>query len=265
MSTPDKPKLPLQAFVMSCLVAGWGLVYAGQVKWAVRVAALLYLGVILLGVCGVPATPLGLYVFATFIVLVKLGSATAAAISVRRNDRPVNSPSTRFHVLYVVALVIVTLVLFGPLRGPTLGFKTYLIPSGSMVPTLSIGDYIVTNMRIDAPQVGDIVVYRYNGTEAVKRVAAVGGDTLSIVDGKVIRNGENMGLFFAPPERVKDPRYLQTPQTVVEKDHVYLLGDNRDSSNDSRFMGQVAVQDITGKVTGIWYSSDRSRIGTAFQ
>jgi signal peptidase I len=52
---------------------------------------------------------------------------------------------------------------------------------------------------------------------------------------------------------------------VIEKDHVYLLGDNRDSSNDSRFMGQVALEDITGKVTGIWYSSERSRIGTAFQ
>ncbi|QAX85983.1 signal peptidase I [Pseudomonas sp. DTU12.3] len=257
-------KNPLQAFVMSCLVAGWGLVYVGRVKWAVRVAALLYVGVILLGVCGVTTTPIGLYVFGIFIVLVKLGSATAAAMLARKEDSSVDSPSSRFHVLYVVALIIVSLVLLGPLRGPILGFKTYFIPSGSMVPTLSIGDYIVTKTRIDAPQVGDIVVYRYNGTEAVKRVAAVGGDTLSIVDGKVIRNGENMGLFFAPPERVKDRRYLQTPQTVIEKGHVYLLGDNRDSSNDSRFMGQVAVEDIVGKVTGIWFSEDRSRIGTVF-
>jgi signal peptidase I len=257
-------KNPLLAFVMSCLVAGWGLVYVGRVKWAVRVAALLYVGVVLLGVCGVTTTPIGLYVFGIFVVLVKLGSATAAAMLARKEGSSVDSPSTRFHVFYVVTVIIVSLVLLGPLRGPTLGFKTYFIPSGSMVPTLSIGDYIVTKMRIDAPQVGDIVVYRYNGTEAVKRVAAVGGDTLSIVDGKVIRNGENMGLFFAPPERVKDPRYQQTPQTVIEKDHVYLLGDNRDSSNDSRFMGQVAVEDIVGKVTGIWFSEDRSRIGTVF-
>jgi signal peptidase I len=43
-----------------------------------------------------------------------------------------------------------------------------------------------------------------------------------------------------------------------------LLGDNRWSSNDSRFMGQVAVKDVVGKVTGIWFSNERARIGTTF-
>jgi signal peptidase I len=42
------------------------------------------------------------------------------------------------------------------------------------------------------------------------------------------------------------------------------LGDNRDVSNDSRFMGQVAVEDVVGKVTGIWFSNERGRIGTTF-
>ena len=46
--------------------------------------------------------------------------------------------------------------------------------------------------------------------------------------------------------------------------HVYLLGDNRNNSNDSRFMGQVAVEDVVGKVTGIWFSEERARIGTTF-
>jgi len=258
------PKRPLQAFVMSCLVAGWGLVYVGQVKWAVRIAALLYIGVVLMGVCGLTTTPIGLYAVVVFAVLVKLGSATVAAMLARRNDTSVSSPGIRFHVLYVATLIVITIALLGPLRTATLGFKTYFIPSGSMVPTLSIGDYIVTNLRIGSPQVGDIVVYRYNGTEAVKRVAAVGGDTLSIVDGEVILNGKNLGLFFAPRERVKNRRYMQTAPTRVENNHVYLLGDNRDSSNDSRFMGQVKVDDITGIVTGIWWSEDRSRIGTVF-
>jgi signal peptidase I len=50
----------------------------------------------------------------------------------------------------------------------------------------------------------------------------------------------------------------------VEPGHVYLLGDNRNNSNDSRFMGQVAVEDVVGKVTGIWFSKERARIGTTF-
>ena len=133
-----------------------------------------------------------------------------------------------------------------------------------MVPTLSIGDYIMSDLRAGVPKVGDIVVYRWNGTEAVKRVAGIGGDTLAIVNGEVIRNGENLGLFHAPAERVKKDYSLELAPLQVAPGHVYLLGDNRDGSNDSRFMGQVAVEDVVGKVTGIWFSSERGRIGTTF-
>lgn len=254
----------LQAFVMSCLVPGWGLVYVGQVKWAVRVAALLYSGIVMLGVFGLIASPRGIYAVILFIVLVKASSASAAALLACRTKELKAIPSTRFHVLYVGALLVVTVLLLGPFRSPVLGYQTYYTPSGSMVPTLAIGDYIVSNTRVGLPKVGDIVVYRYKGTEAVKRVAAVAGDTVSIVNGQLILNGENLGLFFAPPERVKNDYSLQLAPTLVEAGHVYLLGDNRDTSNDSRFMGQVALNDISGKITGIWFSRDRPRIATTF-
>ncbi|RON49370.1 signal peptidase I [Pseudomonas frederiksbergensis] len=257
-------KNPLQAFVMSCLVVGWGLVYVGQVKWAIRVAGLLYTGIVLLGCFGLIASPSGVHAVVLFIVLVKVGSATAAALQARRSKDLKTAPSTRFHVLYVVAIFVVTALLLGPLRSAVLGYQTYFTPSGSMVPTLAIGDYIVSSTRVDTPKVGDIVVYSYNGTEAVKRVAAVAGDTLAIVHGELIRNGENLGLFYAPPERVKKDYSLQLAPTQVQTGHVYLLGDNRDTSNDSRFIGQVALEDIRGKVTGIFFSKDRSRIGTTF-
>lgn len=257
-------KSPLQAFIMSCLAAGWGLVYVGQVKWALRVAGLLYIGVVMFGVCGWIASPPGLYAFVVFIVLVKAGSATAAALLARRNTGLTTAPSIRFHMLYLVALIVVTAILLGPLKMPLLGYQAYYTPSGSMAPTLAIGDYIVSNTRPGTLKVGDIVVYSYKGTEAVKRVAALAGDTLAIVHGDLIHNGENLGLFFAPPERVKMDYSLQLAPLKVESGYVYLLGDNRDNSNDSRFMGQVALEDISGKVTGIWFSQDQSRIGTTF-
>lgn len=52
--------------------------------------------------------------------------------------------------------------------------------------------------------------------------------------------------------------------TPFNGQNVFLLGDNRNNSNDSRFMGQVAVEDVVGKVTGIWFSNERARIGTTF-
>ncbi|AVE06472.1 signal peptidase I [Pseudomonas palleroniana] len=257
-------KFSLLAFLMSCLFAGWGLVYVGRIKWAIRVAALMYIGVVLMGVSGLAATPVGLYVFIAFIITLKLASAIASAVLARRYDGPPGLPRKRFHALYVGVLIVIILLIFEVFRAPLLGFKNYFIPSGSMAPTLSVGDYIISDLRPGAPKVGDIVVYRWNGTEAVKRVAGIGGDTLAIVNGELIRNGENLGLFHAPAERVKKDYSLALAPLRVEPGHVYLLGDNRDVSNDSRFMGQVADEDVVGKVTGIWFSGELGRIGTTF-
>jgi signal peptidase I len=91
-----------------------------------------------------------------------------------------------------------------------------------------------------------------------------GSAVVSIVAGEVIVNGRNLGLFHAPVERVKDAHSLELAPQRVKPDHVYLLGDSRDDSNDSRFMGQVALEDITGKVTGIWLSGERAKVGTTF-
>lgn len=256
-------KLSLQAFLMSCLVAGWGLVYVDRIKWGIRVAALLYVGIVLMGLCGLASSPFGLYVLLGFIITVKLASAITSAVLARRYTGPLNVPRKRFHVLYVGVMVVITCALFSVLRAPVLGFSTYFVPTGSMAPTVSIGDYIVSDLRPGPPKVGDIVVYRWNGTEAIKRVAGVGGDTLAVVNGELIRNGENLGLFHAPADRVEGPESMTLAPVKVEPGHVYLLGDNRNNSNDSRFMGQVAVEDVVGKVTGIWFSKERSRIGTA--
>jgi signal peptidase I len=256
-------KFSLQAFLMACLIPGWGLVYVGRTQWGIRVAALLLGGVALMGALGLVTTPLGLYAFFAFVITVKLTSAIVSAVLARRYSGPLNVPRKRFHALYVGVVVILVLTL-DVFRVPLLGFKNYYIPSGSMVPTVSIGDYIMSDLRAGVPKVGDIVVYRWNGTEAVKRVAGIGGDTLAIVHGEVIRNGENLGLFHAPAERVKKDYSLELAPLQVAPGHVYLLGDNRDVSNDSRFMGQVAVEDVVGKVTGIWFSNERGRIGTTF-
>ncbi len=161
-------KFSLQAFLMACLIPGWGLVYVGRTQWGIRVAALLLGGVALMGALGLVTTPLGLYAFFAFVITVKLTSAIVSAVLARRYSGPPNVPRKRFHALYVGVVVILVLTL-DVFRVPLLGFKNYYIPSGSMVPTLSIGDYIMSDLRAGVPKVGDIVVYRWNGTEAVKR------------------------------------------------------------------------------------------------
>jgi signal peptidase I len=124
------------------------------------------------------------------------------------------------------------------------------VRSDSMAPTLSPGAVLLvdklTFLSRD-PRRGDVVVAAdpRNGASIVKRVVAVGGDSVGIEDGQLVVNGrtiveryvdnDNMdGFYFGPDE--------------VPSGTVFLLGDNRDTSEDSRAFGPVDVDDIDGKV-----------------
>ncbi len=166
--------------------------------------------------------------------------------------------------------------------------KPYRIPSGSMAPTLSIGDRVLVDRvghRLGAqPEVGDIVVFHppagadadtavcadpapgapcARGTEDaseqtfIKRVVAVAGDTVAIRDGHVIRNGRRAAEPFAAPcggaEGCDLPRAITVPSGSV-----YVLGDNRGGSLDSRFWGPVPVERVIGQARASYWPPGRA-------
>jgi len=169
--------------------------------------------------------------------------------------------------------------------------KTYRIPSGSMEPTLDIGQRVLVNrigMRFGEPKVGDIVVFhpprgadtRPLGTcgtsgegvgttrpcsvaaagtsdqTFIKRVVAVGGDTIAIRDGRVVRNGR---LQREPYIRACGPEgacSFPTPVTVPDGTF-YMLGDNRGASDDSRFWGPVAKDQLIGTAFATYWPPNR--------
>jgi signal peptidase I len=124
------------------------------------------------------------------------------------------------------------------------------VRSDSMTPTLPPGALLLiekVSYRLGEPHRGDIVVAEdpRNGESIVKRVVAVGGDSVGIEDGVLVLNGatidenyidnENMDGFYFGPD-------------LVPADHVFLLGDNRDTSEDSRAFGPVDVDAIDGRI-----------------
>ncbi len=172
---------------------------------------------------------------------------------------------------FVAALVMAILI-----RG--FFFQAFEIPSGSMEPTLLIGDHILvnkfiygiripfTNKRWPAfgePSRGNVVVFVYpvdRSKDFIKRVVAVGGDTVEIREKKVLINGEV----------IKDPHaYFQSDmfypghvlpgdnmaQIEVPKGFLFVMGDNRDNSYDSRFWGLVPLRDVLGEALIIYWSS----------
>jgi signal peptidase I len=157
--------------------------------------------------------------------------------------------------------------------------QAYKIPSGSMIPTLLIGDYLLVNklaygiknpIKDDFiyfwkfPKRQEIVVFTYpqnKKLDFIKRVIGLPGDTVQIVNKKVYVNGK---LLNEPYVQFSDPEIY--PQEISPRDnygpikvppeHIFVLGDNRDQSYDSRFWGFVPIKYLKGKALIIYFSWD---------
>jgi signal peptidase I len=142
---------------------------------------------------------------------------------------------------------------FGMIIGLALLFRAfvaqaYYIPSESMVPTLEVGDHVYVNRLAYVrthPSRGDIVVFdhpREHGTDLIKRVVAVGGDEVAGHDGKVWVNGVASGPSYDFAAR------------EIPHDNVFVMGDNRDNSSDSRVWGTVPEGLLVGRAFVIWWN-----------
>ena len=159
--------------------------------------------------------------------------------------------------------------------------EAFTIPSGSMKPTLLVGDYLLVNrlsyvvkapftdtvlLDLGDPKPGDTVVFRYpldRSKDFIKRVVATGGDTVEIRDKVVYVNGKRVNDARARFTRDEDipgflsPRDNLGPVTVPSGSY-FVMGDNRDNSLDSRFWGFVKRDDLVGKAEVLYFSYDRN-------
>ena len=160
--------------------------------------------------------------------------------------------------------------------------QAFKIPSGSMEPTLLVGDHILVNKFIygvripftnikflpfKKPQQGDVIVFIYpvdRKKDFIKRVIGVEGDKVEIISKKVYINGSQLDSSFAVynddailPKTVQ-PRDNYGP-VVVPKDSLFVMGDNRDHSMDSRYWGFVRLSEVKGRAFIIYWSWDRFR------
>jgi signal peptidase I len=165
------------------------------------------------------------------------------------------------------AVIAVILALF--IR--TFVVQAFKIPSGSMEPTLLVGDHILVNkfiygvkmpftratlIPIKEPDRGDVIVFVYPvepDKDFIKRVIGLPGDRIEISGQRIYINGalyeDEHGVYTARQAEVGSSN-----SWVIPEDHVFVMGDNRDHSYDSRFWGFVPMRSIKGEAFIIYWS-----------
>ncbi len=155
---------------------------------------------------------------------------------------------------FVITLVIAFVLVFGFVRPFVV--EAYRIPSASMEPTLDIHDRVLANKFIydfTDPQRGQIVIFKNpedpNSDPLIKRVVGLPGDTLRIQHGKLYVNGvpQNEPYIHKNPCLQFRPKTCSFGPTEVPPGHVFVMGDNRANSYDSRFFGPVPESSIEGE------------------
>jgi signal peptidase I len=209
---------------------------------------------------------------------------TSAAMA---RARARSKSTLREYLEAIVLAIILTIVIRG------LVLQAFRIPTGSMEDTLQVGDFLFVNKMvygseidigfggerffyyrfpaIREPRVGDVIVFRYPedpSRDFIKRCVAVAGQTVEIRDKVLYVDGK---AREEPYVVHKDPRIIQRETTretnqrdnfgpyVVPQGHLFMMGDNRDNSHDSRFWGALPRELIKGKAMFLYWSWDADR------
>ena len=172
----------------------------------------------------------------------------AEAASEERQESPPAKKSGGIIEFLIIALIAFALV-FGFVRPFVV--EAYRIPTESMVPTLEVGDRILANKFIyhfTEPERGDIVVFdsvdKEDDQTLVKRVVGVAGDEIQVEDGVLFVNGEAQDEPYLNQELPFRGSY--GPMEVPEG-HIFVMGDNRGNSADSRVFGPLPLENLQGE------------------
>jgi signal peptidase I len=153
--------------------------------------------------------------------------------------------------------IVIALVLALIIR--TFLFQPFYIPSGSMEPTLQIGDRIIVSKfsyYFGEPKLGDVTVFKYPldpKRDFIKRVIGLPGDVVEIKESQLYVNG-----LIVPEPYVPQKEYGDFGPVEVPEQHFFVLGDNRNNSQDSRSWGFVPKKKLVGRAQVIFWPINRA-------
>lgn len=262
-----KKRKPIIAFLLSSITAGLGQIYNGRFKKGIILYLIQLLVFVALILSGLYSTFYG----AIIILLITLGFSVfiwldALFDAIRLKEVPLK-PYNKWYIYLLIVLIsgfVVQPVVSSAIKKNIV--RPYKFPSISMEPTLLPGDYFLVDMKIyktAKPKRGDVIVFEYPKDptmEFAKRVIATGGEKVAIIRNKIYINDQLIddpwGHFTMRRSSTEDYGPVKVPENSL-----FVLGDNRDNSEDSRFWGFVNIRKVKGRILYLYWAKDKARIG----
>ena len=205
----------------------------------------------------------------------------AFSFSNQKKGRTITVKKDKKTILWEYTKAIVTALILA-LFIRTYFIQAFKIPSGSMIPTLLIGDHILVNkfiygtklpftdkgiLVVRKPARGDIIVFKYPedpGRDFIKRVIAVEGDVIESKKKVIYVNGSRIEeTYVQHTDASSNPGGLEPRDNfgpyIVPKGKYFMMGDNRDQSYDSRYWGYVDLKEIRGQALILYWSWDSKK------
>lgn len=256
---------PIRAALLNFIGLGLGYVYVGRIKLAFAFIAATIVFIAVVGWSGLVFNPIALYGFAAIAICASLAVIIHCTVIAVRNQEVKPRPYNVwwFYLVWIAGSYLLSNGIIWS-RSVLFGFEPFTLPSSSMVPTLNQGDYIMTNTWYydqAEPKYGDLVVFNVSGspgTRFIKRIIGLPGDQIEIRDDVLVRNGQ---VITEPYIQLTDqPSGLSSnygPETVPNTS-IFVLGDNRHRSRDSRYIGPIDKSMLHGRVIHRWFAFDES-------
>jgi signal peptidase I len=259
----NKPRRPWIAALLTLWIRGLGHLYAGNPK---RGIILFGINLFLILVFAVsvdviaPSIFFLLFAIAVGIAFIVFCISDAIAIAKKKKEIYELAKCNRWFVYagYIAAVALVNYLYTALLIIPFF-IQAYKFPTGSMEPTLLIGDRFIVNKLIykwTAPAQGDIIVFKYPpdpDVSYVKRLIGAPGDEVEIQDRIVYINGKALKEEYVRHDR-PESIYEHFGPVRVPPENYFVMGDNRDNSADSRIWGFVPKENLIGKPLFIYWS-----------
>ena len=252
-SEAPHPKTPrLVAAAISSVFPGIGQLLLGKTRAGIKFVCAYGLLALLYWPLRLPGSYVGMYV----LILVTVGLLILAGWHALRTPSEGSIPGSRWWLLLLVPLALKASFWSDTRLLPLAGFRAFDVPSSAMEPTVMVGDRAIADLtcyRESKPKPSDIVVIQRTGTFLIKRVVALGGDTVEGKDDLILVNGHPLSEPYVEHIGYELHLNLNTKQygpLIVRPGELFVLGDNRDNSIDSRAaeFGSVTEDSVAGRV-----------------